>query len=499
MSQADPTATHFLNRLRPGVSSRADAATLIRCAVLGLAPLALLGCGSVSLPSRATPAPELAPMDPPAHQGQIAELARWWQQFEDPALLRFIEQAQAVSPSLASARARIEQSRSAQVGASAASAVQVNASAGLGRQNDLSNTQGSVTTGLQTKLQASWELDLFGGLRASEQAAEARFQGAQAQWHDARVSVAAETASEYFNYRSCVRLLASIQAEAQSQAETARISQRAAQSGMQAPASAELARAAAAQVQSREVSQRIQCEVNLQSLVALTGMTLAQVREQLKPAEPKQTPVLNITSLPARTLAQRPDVWAAQREVLAAWADTGAAQARTLPRLTLNGAVGYERYRTARTDDQGGTWSFGPVSLSLPILDGGQSRAQVQSARARYDEALSQYQAQVRRAVQEVENALLALQSTAQREEQAAIATVGIEAGLRASQSRLLAGLGSQLELEESRRTALGAQQSLIALQRERLAAWVALYRAAGGGWNSTEPLMPAPHSPKAP
>ena len=463
--------------------------------------MALLGCSALTPPARTPPMPQLLLLEPPAHQGQISELARWWHQFDDPVLLRLIEQAQAVSPSVASARARIEQSRAAQIGASAASAVQVNASAGLGRQNDLSNTQGSATTGLQTRLQASWELDLFGGLRATEQAAEARLQGAQAQWHDARVSVAAETASEYFNYRSCLRLLSSIQAEAQSQAETARISLRAAQAGMQAPAAAELARAAAAQVQSREVSQRIQCEVNLQSLVALTGMSQVQVREPLQQmrTEAKATPVLNITSLPARTLAQRPDVWAAQREVLAAWADTGAAQARTLPRLTLNGSVGYERYRTARNDDQGGTWSFGPMSLNLPIFDGGQSKAQVQSARARYDEALSQYQAQVRRAVQEVENALLALQSTAEREEQAAIATQGIEAALRASELRHQAGLGSRLELEDTRRTALAAQQSLLALQRERLGAWVALYRAAGGGWDSSAPLLPATLPPKAP
>ena len=109
---------------------------------------------------------------------------------------------------------------------------------------------------------------------------------------------------------------------------------------------------------------------------------------------------------------------------------------------------------------------------------------QVDAARARYDEAVAVYQGRVRQAVSEVEQALVRLQSTAERADSARAAVQGYRTSFDATEARWRGGLASLVELEDARRTALAAENALVALQHERMAAWVALYRAAGGGWN---------------
>ena len=124
------------------------------------------------------------------------------------------------------------------------------------------------------------------------------------------------------------------------------------------------------------------------------------------------------------------------------------------------------------------------MSLTLPIFDAGRRAAAVDAAQARYEEAAALYRARVRQAVREVEEALLALDSARARNEDARVATEGYRASFTATEARYKGGLASLVELEDARRTALAAETALVALQRERVAAWIALYRAAGGGWS---------------
>jgi outer membrane protein TolC len=124
----------------------------------------------------------------------------------------------------------------------------------------------------------------------------------------------------------------------------------------------------------------------------------------------------------------------------------------------------------------------------LPIFDGNRRRANIAAAVARYEEAANEYRATVRRAVREVEESLVNLDSIAARSDDAKIAIDGFMISLDAAQLRYEKGLGSLIELEEARRSKLGAETALVSLQRERIAAWIALYRAAGGGWQSTTP-----------
>jgi outer membrane protein, multidrug efflux system len=135
------------------------------------------------------------------------------------------------------------------------------------------------------------------------------------------------------------------------------------------------------------------------------------------------------------------------------------------------------------------TWSIGPVTLSLPIFDAGRRAAAEDAAVARYDEAAALYTARVRQAVREVEEALVNLQGAIARTQDTAAAYAGYRTSFLAAESRYRSGLGSLIEMEDQRRLALGAELSLVNVQRDRYAAWIALYRALGGGWAHPETL----------
>ena len=458
-------------------------------AVSAVATLVALGAcstGPLPLSSAADTAPAQwqAPLP---HSGQLTLLKAWWQQFNDPLLVQLIDAAQAVSPTRASATSRIEQSRATRVAAGAAllPTLDANASAVRGKQDFIS---GVGTTG-SVGLQAAWELDLFGARRAARDAAQARFDGAEAAWHDARVSVAAEVATTYTSLRACEAQVEQTRADSLSRSETARLTALSAKAGFEAPAGAALARASAAQGNALLTQRRAQCDVLVKGLVALTGVAEPALRNQLAAGQAKlpQPAQIVMASVPAQVLAQRPDLLSAERDLIAASADVSQAQARRYPRIGLSGSISAARFESSLGAQSGTLWSIGPVTVSLPLFDAGARRANVVAAQARYDEAGAVYRGKLRTAVREVEEALVALQSTADRSTDAQVATEGFAASFRATEARFKGGLASLFELEDARRSALQAQIALIDLQRERGTAWISLYRALGGGWSNPQ------------
>jgi multidrug efflux system outer membrane protein len=134
------------------------------------------------------------------------------------------------------------------------------------------------------------------------------------------------------------------------------------------------------------------------------------------------------------------------------------------------------------------TWSFGPRAQTVPRFDGGPRQANVLAAEANYTQAVAVYRGKVRQAVREVEEALVNLQSTDARKQDADVATQGYTESLQAAQARYGQGLASLVELEDVRRSALAAQSALLSLALERNRAWLALYRALGGGFDAAQP-----------
>ncbi|MDI1244430.1 MAG: efflux transporter outer membrane subunit [Rhodoferax sp.] len=453
-----------------------------------VAALLLSACANLMPPTQvdALVAPQW--QAPLPHQGTVGALSQWWQQQGEPLLVELIEAAQAVSPSVAQALARVEAARATRAAANAALLPSLDATASASR--GVSQPNVPLASNQSLGLQAAWELDLVGANRAVSRAAEAQLQGVQAQWHDARVSVAAEVANSYYSLSTCSQLLGVARQDAASRQETARLAAISAQAGFSAPSSAALARASAADGNSRVTQQATACDLDTKALVALTGLPEPDLRQKLAlaPTLPAQAAPVLMTRVPAQTLTQRPDVFAAERDVVVASARVGAAMAQRYPRLTLNGSIGALRSTSQGSSTSLDTWSFGPLSLSLPLFDGGQRAANVTAAEANYTEAVAVYRGKVRQAVREVEQALVNLQSTDARKQDSETSTQGYAESLQATQARYGQGLASLVELEDARRTALAAQSAQLSLALERNQAWVALYRALGGGFDATQP-----------
>lgn len=449
----------------------------------------LAGCALQRPPSTTTAEVPDRWYAPLPHGGTQADLEHWWQQLGDPVLVDLVTAAQAANPNVASARSRIGQARATRVAAAAALLPTLDAQASASRGSQQAEFLGTAATISQVGLQSSWELDLFGANGARRDAAQARLAAAEAGWHDARVAVAAETANSYLSWRTCQRQLAVASNDARSRSETSRLTDLSMKAGFTAPATAALARASAAESAARETQQRASCDTELKALVALTALAEPALRDKLAGGwtEPPLAVLSAVPALPAQVLEQRPDVFSAEQEVAAASAEVGATDADRYPRVSLSGSIALASVRAEGISTNGATWQVGPVALSLPLFDAGRRAAASDASRARYDEAVALYRAKVRDAVREVEQALVALDSARSRHENARIAAEDYRNSFVATEARYRAGLASLVELEDARRTLLAAQTSLVGLQREGLAAWVSLYRAAGGGWRRGE------------
>jgi outer membrane protein TolC len=161
----------------------------------------------------------------------------------------------------------------------------------------------------------------------------------------------------------------------------------------------------------------------------------------------------------------------------------GAARADRLPRLTLSGLIGFGIVHAAGESITANAWQVGPVTITAPVFDAGRRAAAEDTARARYDEAVVTYRARVRQAVSEVEQALVNLEAARARSADARTAAEGYRTSFIATEAQYRSGLGSLIEVEDQRRLALTAETTVVTLQRDRIDAWIALYRALGGGW----------------
>jgi multidrug efflux system outer membrane protein len=288
-----------------------------------------------------------------------AALIAWWEGFNDPLLVEWIRQAQAISPTIASAKARIESARATAVQTTTALFPTV---AGTAQRSRSVTDRGSPTVDrLQSGFTLSWEIGVWGQSYAYFDGARANFEGSQATWHEARVLVAAEVAQRYFALRFCAPQLTLAREDQESRALTARQLASLAGAGFASPADHALANASAAEGVSRYAQQHARCESLNKSMVALTGIAEPELRVAVNKAESTSpiradatlAPLVSVSAIPALTLAQRPDVYRAHRTLITAGANVGVARAALLPSISLQGTITHQRqliYRLGSND-----------------------------------------------------------------------------------------------------------------------------------------------------
>ena len=421
-----------------------------------------------------------------------AELASWWTALEDPVLDGLVKDALAASPDIVAAGGRLRAARGATRGARAGLLPSLDASASAGRSALIGKgsdapvaTAGlGLGTTLDAGLDASYEADIFDGVKRSVQAARADESSAAEALRDTQRSVVAEVAIDYITARSAQERLAIARSNLHSQDETVQIVGWRVRAGLTSSLDLAQARAQREQTAASIPSFETSFVQSSNALAILIGQAPGSIAGRLQPPQP--VPIADRVlgaDVPAAMLARRPDVRAAERTLAAATARIGVAKAQLYPALRLTGSL-------AGTGGSVGDitrFSTGSLiaAISAPIFDGGAIRGQIEQARGNADVALATYRTTVLTALGDVENAMTALANTRVREVALALAVDDSRNALLLAQSQYRAGLVDFQVLLDSERTLLSSEDGLASARADRASALVQLYKALGGGWQA--------------
>ncbi len=438
---------------------------------------------ALAVPARYTqPIPPAAPVD----------LASWWQRFNDPLLTGLIARATAANLDIAVSEARLRQAREALVQSRASLLPTVTGSAG--ETHTAQYARSAVVDGvpqpggnhafdtLSLGLDASWQADIFGGNRRSVEAARASADAALFNLIGVRTSVAGEVATNYIAARLAQARLAIARDTLRTQDDNLAIAGWRVQAGLVSSIDEEQARAQRAQTAATIPQFDTSFTSAVNRIGVLTGQAPGALRDVLAaPAPIPRGPDGVAVGIPADTLRQRPDVRAAERNLAAATAQIGVAEAQLYPALTITGnLVAQGSHFTGLTDLITGTLFAG---LAQTIFDGGRLHSQVRSARAGADGAFATYKGTVLAGLEDVENGMQALSAAQDQQAQYAIASEASNNAAIFARSQYRSGLIDFLTLLQSEQTLLSSRDALASAQAGQATALVQLYLALGGGW----------------
>jgi NodT family efflux transporter outer membrane factor (OMF) lipoprotein len=450
----------------------------------------LAGCASVGR-DYSRPQIELPAVWQRAGDSRVAapgteDLSRWWERLQDPALSRLIEEALAGSLDLKSARARLRQARALRAAAGADLFPAVTGSASVSRNKGSRQTGSGRTSELYAAgFDASWEPDVFGSVHRGIEAAQADLEASEASLQNVRVSLVAEVALNYIEVRAFQARLAIARSNLHSQSETFQITDWRAQAGLVGTLDVEQARTQLEQTRAQIPALETSLAQAEHRLAVLLGRAPGTLRERLAASGAiPALPVRVAVGIPAETLRQRPDVRAAERTLAAETARIGKAQAALYPALTLTGSIGLEALSAGALGASGAAARSIAANLATVIFDGGRLRQQVEAQSAVAEQALAGYEAAVLAALEDVENALVALANGVQRTAALSKAAEAARNAALLARQRYAGGLIDFLTVLDTQRTQLAIEDSLAATQAESVAALIQLYKALGGGWS---------------
>ena len=471
--------------LSPGTSATAWTTPLV-----WLAAAALGGCAvQPSTPSAGLDAPvparwSVATTEPTTGQSGTA-LAQWWQRFHDPMLTALVTQALQSNTDVRSAQAALQQSRALRDGKTAGLGPRVNAAASAQRSRSGGN---DAADSFQAGFDASWEPDVFGGQRATLNAAEADAQAAQSSLAQVQVSMAAEVAVTYIDLRGLQARLTIARSNLAAQMETLQIARWRAQAGLASSLDVEQAVAASEQTSAQIPSLTTSLAQDFSSLAVLTGQPQAALQSSLT-ADTARVGLVpqaaaNLTvAFPAQTLRQRPDVSAAEHRVSAALARVAQADAARYPSSQISGSLGLRALTLGALTNGASVAQSLLAGISVPLFDGGAALAQVRAQEAALEQARLAYQSTVLKALKDVEDALVALQGNTERLARLQAASrAAANADLLARQ-RYASGLIDFRTVLDTQRTLLSTQDGVESTRASLSADHVRLYKALGGGW----------------
>lgn len=401
-------------------------------------------------------------------------LAEWWTTFNDETLTSLIERASLANLELRIAKAQLRRARAERNVAEAAKSAQVTFG-GSAQQN---SNSGSSSQLYKANLDASWELDIFGGIARDIEASDADLQAAEEARRDVLVSVLAEVALNYNDLLSLQRRKLVAQENLAAQQDYLKIVLAQQRAGTAIQLDVDQATANVENTRSEIPSLDQQAHQVKNRLAVILGQSPGSLNNELSHIKPLSVPSEKIAvGVPAEVLRRRPDVRKAERTLAAATARVGVAKADLYPKFALRGSIGIESLSPS-----GLLTSIGP-GVQHTIFDGGRIREKIEIQSALQEEALIQYESTMLNALEDVQNAI-----TAFSQEQLRYRSLknSAESSLRTTklaESRYSAGDTNFLNVLDAQRTQFGVQDKLVQSEAQILGNLIRLYKALGGGW----------------
>lgn len=478
--------------MRPGPDWRMPLRRLAgACAIL----IALCSC-AVGPDYRRPDVGELTPEGwrwKPAEPADAIPKGEWWSLFRDPVLDGLESDAVAGNPDVRAAVARVDQARAAARISRSRLFPELSLDPSLRRERTSGNPPTPIPFDVPSAhlntfsvpLDLSYELDLWGRVRRSLEAATAQAQARASEYQNVLLTLTADVAVNYFLVRSLDAEIAALRRTVELHGETVRILEERFRQGALPEMEVAQARTERAVTQADLADATRRRAETIHALALLCGKPAGSfdLAESPVTLAPPAVPA----GLPSSLLERRPDIARAERTLAARSAGIGVARAAYFPALRLTGQAGF------LSDDAGKlftadsrVWSIGP-SLSLPLFNAGRTAAEVEQAEAAYEEALAEYRKTVLAAVKDVEDSLAQILL---RNEQAAVQAEAVASAGRVAvlaRARYEAGAASYLEPVDAGRNLLRQERRQAELAGQRFAASVRLIKALGGGWEGTK------------
>ncbi|MEO8594457.1 MAG: efflux transporter outer membrane subunit [Candidatus Solibacter sp.] len=403
---------------------------------------------------------------------------KWFDLFQDETLRGLIQEAVKSNYDVRIAAQRVLQGQGQLTATRSAIFPQIGAQADAGR------------TGVKSPLQswagafgvASWEIDLFGKLRRATEAARADLLAAQENQKAVMQVLVAQVASAYFDLREYDYELEILRESIKTRQDSVRLVDSRVQGGVSNALDLDQAKTLVASAQANaallERSQE-QMENLISYLLGRPPGPVARGRSLIEQPQPPQVPA----GLPSTLLERRPDLRVAEESLVAANARVGVAKAAFYPSISLTGSGGYQSTDLLGLVQRAG-FSYGMGGMvDLPIFDAGRRRGNYKVALAQREEFATAYEQAVNGAFRDVSDALIGYQKTREYSANQLVLTETLRHQTRLANSRYTGGVSSYLEVLDTERQRLTAEQELAQSQRDVLTSLVQLYKALGGGW----------------
>lgn len=454
---------------------------------LSLAVVFLAGCSAAAPYQK--PAVEL-PRQWQEAAPRSADAERWWKIYRDPALDTLIEESFTSNADLVVAAARVDEARAVLGEASSFFWPRLDAQAS-GARSRVSRRTATAFPGLprefndyRATLNVSYELDLFGRLRSSAEAARAELAASEASRDAVRLALAAQVAKSYYAMQAFERQVALTRETVKLREDALELQKKRFRGGVISEFELRQLEAETAAVRAQLPPLEQARETEEAALAVLLGRTPAEVMQsaiEVSSTEPAMIAPVLPEGLPSELLLRRPDLVAAERQLAAAHAQIAVARAEMFPSISLTGYLGRESAALSNLFSGPAGIANIAVGLAQPIFAGGRLQARTQQAEARERQALAEYQQAIRSAFGEVRSALAVQARSRESFDAQAAREQALRETARLARLRYENGVASQLDVIDAERNLLAARIARIDAQRQQRAAIADLFRALGG------------------